>query len=174
MKIVDVHLPYDFKARDYQEPQTWARTDGIDRFCKVWHRRAGKDLSDIHFTVQEALLRRGTYWHIYPQFNQAKRALWNNMTSDGKKFIDAFPPCSIKKINNVEMRIELVNGSIWQVVGSDNVDALVGANPVGVVFSEYSLTDPKAWPLIEPILLENGGWAIFNGTPRGENHFFDM
>ena len=29
------------------------------------------------------------------------------------------------------MKIELLNGSIWQCVGSDNYNSLVGANPVG-------------------------------------------
>lgn len=38
------------------------------------------------------------------------------------------------------------------------------------MFSEYSLQDPQAWDFIRPILAENGGWAIFNFTPRGENH----
>jgi hypothetical protein len=45
---------------------------------------------------------------------------------------------------------------------------------VGVVFSEWSLTDPAAWDFIRPILLENGGWAIFNYTPRGRNHGYAL
>jgi hypothetical protein len=68
------------------------------------------------------------------------------------------------------MKLELENDSIWQVVGTDNVDRLVGANPVGCVFSEYSLQDPRAWDYIRPILAENGGWALFIYTPRGRNH----
>jgi phage terminase large subunit len=46
----------------------------------------------------------------------------------------------------------------------------VGANPVGVVFSEWSLADPRAWDFVRPILAENGGWALFIYTPRGRNH----
>ncbi|HYD35921.1 MAG TPA: hypothetical protein VD999_07725 [Vitreimonas sp.] len=72
------------------------------------------------------------------------------------------------------MKIELTNGSIWQVVGTDNVDRLVGANPRGCVFSEYSLQDPRAWDFIRPILAENGGWAIFIYTPRGRNHGYEL
>jgi hypothetical protein len=48
----------------------------------------------------------------------------------------------------------------------------MGTNPVGCVFSEYSLQNPDAWDLIRPILAENGGWAVFNYTPRGRNHGF--
>jgi hypothetical protein len=49
-------------------------------------------------------------------------------------------------------------------------NSIVGTNPIGCVFTEYSLQDPKAWQLIRPILAENGGWAVFNFTPRGQNH----
>jgi hypothetical protein len=42
------------------------------------------------------------------------------------------------------------------------------------VFSEFSLQDPKVWTFIRPILRENGGWALFNGTPRGANHFKEI
>jgi hypothetical protein len=50
----------------------------------------------------------------------------------------------------------------------------VGTNPVGVVFSEYSITKKEVWDLIRPILAENGGWAIFNFTPRGLNHAYTL
>ena len=80
-------------------------------------------------------------------------------------------------INNSDMQIRMRNGSIYQVVGSDNYDSLVGTNPVGVIFSEFAVADPKAWDYIRPILAENGGWALFIYTPRGKNHgkkLFDM
>jgi hypothetical protein len=72
------------------------------------------------------------------------------------------------------MRIRFVNGSVWQAVGSDNVDSLVGTNPVGIIFSEFALADPRAWELMRPILAENDGWALFISTPRGENHMADL
>jgi phage terminase large subunit len=50
----------------------------------------------------------------------------------------------------------------------------VGTPPIGVVFSEWALSDPQAWSLIRPILLENGGWSIFITTPRGRNHAHRM
>jgi hypothetical protein len=70
------------------------------------------------------------------------------------------------------MFIETINGSIFQIIGTDNIDSVVGTNPVGCVFSEYSLQDPRAWDYTRPILAENGGFAIFNYTPRGKNHGF--
>jgi len=70
------------------------------------------------------------------------------------------------------MKIRLKCGSLIQIIGTDNIDAIMGTNPVGCVFSEYSLQNPAAWDLIRPILTENGGWALFNYTPRGRNHGF--
>ena len=72
------------------------------------------------------------------------------------------------------MMIEFINGSTWQLIGSDRYDSLVGTNPVGVLFSEYALSDPQAWDYIRPILTENGGWAWFISTPRGKNHFWQL
>jgi hypothetical protein len=80
----------------------------------------------------------------------------------------------VTAVNNTEMRLTLSNGSIFQVVGTDNADRLVGANPVGVVFSEYSIQDPRAWDYIRPILAENEGWALFIYTARGRNHGYDL
>ena len=50
----------------------------------------------------------------------------------------------------------------------------MSTNPIGCVFAEYSLQDPRAWDYIRPILRENGGWAIFDFTPRGRNHGYAL
>jgi phage terminase large subunit len=144
------------------------------RAVVAWHRRAGKDLTCVNITAIKALQRVGTYWYVLPYANQARRIVWNGMTGEGKKFIDYFPREIVEKKSEQEMRIHLKNGSVIQLMGSDDPDKMVGANPVGVVFSEYSISDPSAWQLINPILAENGGWALFNGTPRGENHFYKL
>ena len=57
---------------------------------------------------------------------------------------------------------------------TDRFDSLVGAPPIGLVFSEYSLTNPAAWDHLRPILAENGGWAVFMLTPRGRNHAWNL
>jgi len=96
--------------------------------------------------------------------------VWNGITNDGRKFLDYIPPELIKRKLDQEMMIEFTNGSIWQVVGSDDIDRLVGSNPVGVVYSEFSLTNPAAWDMVRPILNANGGWSIKIFTMRGKNH----
>jgi hypothetical protein len=66
------------------------------------------------------------------------------------------------------MFIKFNNGSTWQVVGSDNFDRLVGASPLGVVFSEWALAKPDAWTYMRPILAENGGWTTTSATTARE------
>jgi len=107
---------------------------------------------------------------MLPFYNQGRKAIWDGIDGNGRRFIDAFPKELISNRNEQEMRIEFKNGSAWQVVGSDRIDALVGSNPRGIVFSEYSLQKPEAWDFCRPILAENNGWASFNCTPRGMNH----
>lgn len=121
-----------------------------------------------------AMQRVGTYWHMLPTIAQGRKVIWDGITKDGRKVLDAWPEPLVAKRRNDEMKLELVNGSVWQVVGSDNYNSLVGSNPVGVVFSEYSLADPAAWDFIRPILAENGGWALFPYTPRGKNHGYSL
>lgn len=170
---MEINLPA-INLRGYQESQFIARRDGCNRFYKVWHRRAGKDVTDINFTIMQMVERVGNYWHMLPEYKQARKAIWRGKTADGKSYLDFFPPELIAKKRDQEMEIELINGSIWQIVGSDNIDAVRGAGPVGVTFSEFAFTNPNAWPTVEPILLENNGWASFNTTPYGENHAYDL
>jgi len=45
---------------------------------------------------------------------------------------------------------------------------------VGLFFSEYAISNPNSWAYLRPIVEENGGWALFNSTVRGRNHFYGM
>ena len=172
--MAEITVPLDWAPRPYQFPLWKFMEDGGKRAVAVWHRRAGKDLLSVNWCAVSALTRPGLYWHLFPTYNQGRKIAWDGMTRDGRKFIEHFPKEMWEAVNNTEMRLTLKNGSIYQVVGTDNVDRLVGANPVGVVFSEYSLQDPRAWDYIRPILAENGGWALFIYTARGRNHGYDM
>jgi len=117
------------------------------------------------------LMRVGTYFYIFPTYNQGRKVLWDGVDKDGFPYLGHFPPELIRgKPNETEMRIEFINGSAFQIVGCDSIDNIVGTNPVGVVFSEFPLGKPQAWDYLRPILAENGGWAIFDYTPRGMNH----
>lgn len=169
-----IQVPNDWEPREYQKPLWSFLENGGKRAVAVWHRRAGKDLVAINWCATKAVEKPGLYWHLFPTYNQGRKIAWDGMTKTGRKFLDHFPEQLRKAVNNTEMRLTLKNGSIYQVVGTDNPDRLVGANPVGVIFSEYSLQDPRAWQHIRPILTENKGWAVFIYTARGRNHGYDM
>lgn len=148
---------------------------GTKRACLVYHRRAGKDSMMLNFMAKKMFDRVGNYWHCLPKQTQARKALWKGVDGQGRKIMDQVFPKEIRtRTSEQEMMIELVNGSTFQLVGSDQYDALVGANPVGVTFSEWSICDPRAWDYIRPMLLENDGWASFIYTARGKNHGWSM
>lgn len=170
---VDVALPAGgWYPRDHQMALWDYLTRGGKRAVVIWHRRAGKDEVALHHAATEAMRRVGNYWHALPMFEQGRKSLWNAVNAHtGKRRIDeAFPPSIRKSTNETEMMIRLVNGSTWQVVGSDRYNAMVGSGPVGIVFSEYALANPSAWGYFRPMLEENDGWALFITTPRGRNH----
>lgn len=125
--------------------------------------------------IAKAFQNIGSYYYLFPHFSQGRKILWDGANKDGFKFIDYIPKELILGVpNSNEMKIKLRNGSLIQVIGTNNYDSIVGTNPLGCVFSEYSLQDPNAWQLIRPILAENKGWAIFNFTPRGLNWAKDL
>lgn len=109
-----------------------------------------------------------------PTYSQAKKVIWDASTNDGFRILDYLPNEFVAQKNQQEMKIRLNNGSLFQLIGSDNIDSLMGTNPKIVVFSEYALQTPDAWDFIRPILKVNGGTAVFISTPRGRNHFYDM
>jgi phage terminase large subunit len=137
-------------------------------------RRSGKDVCAFNIIVRAALRRVAVYYYIFPTYSQAKKVIWNSITNEGKRFLDYIPPTLIASENSQEMRVVLTNGSIIQLVGSDNVDSLVGTNPYGIVFSEYALQDPRAYHFLRPVIVANGGFMIFISTPRGKNHLWDL
>lgn len=161
-----------WEPRAYQQPLWNYLEGGGTRACVIWHRRSGKDDVALNWAAQASLDRVGEYWHMLPEAAQGRKVVWDAVNPHvGKRRIDqAFPLFMRSRTREQDMAINLANGSLWRVVGSDNYNSLVGATPVGVVFSEWALADPNAWAFLRPILLENGGWAIFITTPRGQNH----
>ena len=166
-----IEIPNAWDPRQYQKKLWMAMVGGCKRAVAVWHRRAGKDSLTLNWTCVAAHQRIGAYLHMLPEAAQARKAIWLAVDKKGRRIIDqAFPEEIRARTLDNEMFIEFKNGSTWQVAGSDNYNSLVGTNYVGVTFSEYSVGNPAAWDYFRPILLENGGWALFLYTPRGRNH----
>ena len=173
--MAEITIPHKFTPRTYQLPFLEAMDSGYKRAFLIWHRRAGKDKECFNFMVKKSFERVGTYFYFLPEYAQAKKVIWDNIDNDGFKMLDHIPKEVIKSINKTELKIDLVNGSVIQLLGADTFDKSgVGTNPVGVVFSEYPINRPEIWGFVRPILKVNGGWAVFNGTPRGQNHAYEL
>ena len=170
-----LRLPVSIKTRPWQRPAIEYFRDGGKRASIVAHRRAGKDRVALFIELERMTQKRIEAWHTLPSYKQARKVVWDALTRDGQRLLDvAFPRSIVRKRHEDEMKVELINGSLWRLVGADAFDSLVGSNPAHVSFSEYALTSPKAYEFVRPILAENGGTALFITTPRGFNHAYDL
>ncbi len=164
-----------FKPRPYQLPILDAiENKGYKRVLAILPRRAGKDVTCWNLCIRQALRKPCVLYYIFPTYAQAKKVIWDSITNDGQRILDYIPKEVVTSMNSQEMKIRFKNGSLLQLVGSDNYDALLGTNPQGVIFSEYALQDPRAFQYIRPILTANDGWAVFISTPRGKNHLWEL
>lgn len=170
-----INLDDYFQPRSYQMPILDAFNKGYKRILSVLPRRAGKDLTCWNLMIEQAMKKPAIYWYILPSYSQARKVIWNGKLIDGRSFLDCIPKEVIYRKREQEMSITLINGSLIQVLGSSDIDRLMGSNPYGIVFSEYAMTtDTRVFPLLLPILRASGGWCIFISTPRGKNNFYDL
>lgn len=164
---------HEFRVRWYQRAFHEALVNRThDRLMAVWHRRAGKDEIVLNAMRELAWKNPGTYWHCFPEQKQARKAIWNGVNGHtGKRRIfEAFPPALIKRMQDDDMFLELINGATFQLIGSDRYDSTVGSGPKGIAYSEWALSNPSAWAYHSPMIRESGGFAAFITTPRGNNH----
>jgi hypothetical protein len=158
-----VRLPYQFQPREYQLPLFTAFIkEQKKRGICVWHRRAGKDKCFLNLLAMMAIRTKANYAYYFPTAVLGRKALWDHLPAE-----------IVEKKHEQQMKITLTNGSMIQVLGTDTLD-VVGGNYYGVIFSECGQHNPLAWDYTRPILRENGGWALFNGTPRGKNWFYNL
>ena len=169
-----IELPHLYSPREYQLA-VWRAMDAKKRVDWVMHRRGGKDKTFFNKLICKAAETPANYAYYFPTATLGRKALWKNVdVKNSLRVIDHIPKGLLKRQpNETNMMIELHGGSTIQVLGTDNLD-VVGGNYFGMVFSEYQNQNPLAWEYSRPILVENGGFAWFNGTPRGENHFYEM
>lgn len=175
-------IPYNFTPRPYQL-DLFRAMDGrrdkpetrLKRALLRWHRRAGKDKGCFCYLIKEAYRVVGNYFYVFPTKEEARRVIWETRDKSGFRLLDHIPAEYITRISNQEMSIELDNGSIIRILGFDkNPDSIRGVSCKGVVFSEFAFSLPDSYKNMIPSLRESDGWAIFNSTPNGRNHFYDL
>jgi len=176
---VEIKLPY-VPFRLYQSEVAQALfIQGIKRFLLERPRRSGKEVESWNILLEGAVESPGLYMMVYPTNVRARAVLWDGaiLMPDGRsvKFLDMIHRRLLVNMNNAEMKIKLVNGSVIWVVGSDiDPDKLRGTNPRGIVYSEFAFQDPRVCYVMMPALRQNGGWMIGQSTFDGMNHFYHM
>ena len=142
----------------------------------VAHRRCGKTVACINDLIVKALLENkphAQYAYIAPFYSQAKSVAW--------RYLERFSEPVLAKSNQSELWVELINGARIRLFGADNPDALRGNFLDGVVMDEMADMKPSVWgEIIRPLLTDRNGlngyqtWAVFIGTPKGHNAFYDI
>jgi hypothetical protein len=143
-----------------------------ERFgCVVAHRRAGKTVAAIMDLIDAALRctkQDARFAYVAPYYAQAKDVVWNYV----KRYTGGIPGA---QANEGELRVDLPNGARIRLYGADNYDRMRGIYLDGVVLDEYADQPPPAWrEVIRPALADRQGWALFIGTPKGRNAFYDV
>lgn len=156
--------------RDYQTEIVEAYNDpNIDELLLVIARRGGKTTSVFSECVVPDLVKEvQTIVLVYPTAKQGFRNFWNNIENDGFKTIEHMPKELIARQSNSEddMRIELINGSIFMCLGVTNVEALRGANGKKYIFDEFADQPIEGVNVVAPITEMNGGKRVYMGTPK--------
>jgi len=139
--------------------------------CLVAHRRAGKTVACVGDLILGALQTRkpnARFAYVAPLYVQAKDVAWAYV----KQFASAVPGVAF---NEAELRADFPNGARVRLYGADNYDRLRGLYLDGVVLDEYADMPPAAWgEVIRPALADRRGWAVFIGTPKGRNAFWEV
>lgn len=164
-EVLDIELDYsprDVFADFHDRTERWA--------VVVAHRRCGKTVSCINDLIYRALIEdkeHGQYAYVAPYYSQAKNIAWD--------YLQRYSKPVLAKANQSELWVELVNGAKIKLYGADNPDALRGLYLDGVVLDEYADMRPRMWgEIIRPLLADRMGWAVFIGTPKGHNAFYDV
>lgn len=142
------------------------------RFCVlVTHRQMGKTVCAINHLLKSALQNTRPaprYFYVAPFLKQTKLIAWDYV----KRFASPLPGV---KLSEAELCARLPNGAKIWLLGADNPDALRGTYADGVVLDEYAQIKPDVFnEIVRPMLLSRRGWALFTGTPKGQNQFYEL
>lgn len=163
---------------------------GFKRGVLLMGRQSGKTFFATNHSWLAAVIEQGRYFVVFKTYKQAHEVVW-------RQYIPLIPKELIYKKNEQDLLIEFhyINGpvtlpdgttiqvehdekkprSTLQLLGSDQADSHRGFRANGIIFDEYADQDPNNWDAVyKHFFTTTDGWAIFMGTPRGYNHFYDM
>jgi hypothetical protein len=133
-------------------------------------RRSGKSVLARMTILNWCTLSVGLYWIVSPTYRQAKQIHWRELKKE-------VPKEWIEKLNEVELSMTLKNGSIIELKGAENPDALRGIKLKGLVVDEIATIRNWEWlykEVLRPTLTDYAAPAMFISTPKGFNHFYEL
>lgn len=161
-------IPYHFREPFrplHERKQRWAAI--------VAHRRAGKTVACVNDLILRATQNERQhppprYGYLAPTYTQAKDVAWSYL----KHYTAPIPGMEMRE---VDLQVTFPWGPSIRLYGADNYDRMRGLYFDGVVIDEPADIDPRAWPeVVRPALADHGGWAVFIGTPKGRDYFYDL
>ena len=143
-------------------------SDSRFRVC-VAGRRFGKTFLSTGEILRAAIGGKNrNCWYLAPTYSAAKEIAWDML-------IASIPDEYIVKKNETSLTIKLINGSTIALKGTEKSSNLRGRALDMVVLDEFSEMKHEVWhEVIRPSLSDREGSALFIGTPKGRNHFYDL
>lgn len=164
--------------------------EGYKRGVLFFGRQTGKTYFSTNHAWLSAVIQQGRYGIVFKTYKQAHEVVW-------RQYVPLIPKELIYKKNEQDLIIELhyVKGPVTlpdgttiqvehdesrprstiQLLGSDQADSHRGFHMEGLIFDEYADQDPNNWDSVyKHFFTTTDGWAIFMGTARGYNHFYDL
>lgn len=141
----------------------------------VTGRRFGKTTLSVWEMLSFALYRPNSrIVYVAPTIKQARDIAWGMLKEITR-------PAWVSEPNEtrLELSIKCVDGGVSQIWlrGAENIESLRGLGIHFLVVDEVaSMTNwDNIWSeVLRPTLLDTKGQALFIGTPKGFNHFYDL
>ncbi len=133
-------------------------------------RRWGKDRAGMIWLHHGELMPDMMYWYVAPYRIQAKEIGWPLVKRLAREY-----GVGGRAISESELSVTWPNGAQTKLKGADNPDSLLGVGVARVLCTEYARWKPEVWPqIIRPMLTQSKGSAMFNSSPKGYDHHYEL
>lgn len=133
-------------------------------------RRWGKDRAGMIWLHHGELVPDGLYWYVAPYRIQAKQIAWPLLKRIAREF-----GVGGRAISESELAVTWPNGARTELKGADNPDSLLGVGVERCLCTEYARWKPDVWPqIVRPMLTQSKGAAMFNSSPKGYDHHYEL
>lgn len=140
--------------------------DGNHNFIANGFVTHNSSLSKVLMITKAAKYPRQKVWYVAPTYKMAKQIMWNVL-------VDAVPKEWVRKYNESNLIITLVNGSRIELKGADKPDSLRGVGIDFLVLDEYQDMSEDTWTkVLRPTLADTKGHALIIGTPKQYNALY--